>query len=158
MNFLGIFLRGCDAWEMDVEEQHALSLATVLVVHGVDIVDIDDLRKMLQPELKVQLCRIFTEGELKECESNERAAERLAGRLATKEAVLKALGLGFGDGIAFLDVETANEESGAPKVSVHRLVAQRARDLGVDEWLVSTSHASSFAIGSVIGTKRLTVK
>jgi holo-[acyl-carrier protein] synthase len=145
------------ALEVHVNQRHASLLPNALVVHGVDIVEIDDFRRMLQPELKMQLSMIFTEGELKECESNERVAERLAGRFATKEAVLKALRLGFGDGVAFLDVETVNEEGGAPKLSVHRLVAQRARDLGVDEWLVSTSHTSSFAVASIIGTKRLTL-
>lgn len=124
-----------------------------VVVHGIDIVEIDDFRRMLQPELKTQLTKTFTEGELKECDANARTAERLAGRFATKEAVLKALGLGFGDGVAFLDIETVNQVSGAPRVLLRRLVAQRARELGVDDWLVSTSHTSSMAMASVLGTR-----
>jgi len=126
-----------------------------IVVHGIDIVEIGDFQRMLQTPLREQLAMTFTERELKECEQNERSAERLAGRFATKEAVLKALGLGFGDGVAFTDVETINEVTGAPRVLVHRLVAVRAKEYSVDEWFVSTSHSSSIAIASVIGARRL---
>lgn len=64
-------------------------------------------------------------------------AQRPAGRFATKEAVLKALGLAFGDGVALLDVETI---TGAHAVVTHRKVSERAFQLGVQSWLVSTSH------------------
>jgi holo-[acyl-carrier protein] synthase len=106
----------------------------------------------MKPHLKMK----FTEQELEESGDNERTAERLAGRFATKEAVLKALGLPFGDGVGFVDVETLNGPTGAPSVVTHRHVAKRAAELGVDAWLVSTSHTSTVAVASVIGVRLAT--
>ena len=123
------------------------------VVHGVDLVDVAEFSRLLQPALRAQLSRIFTETELEECGDNERTSERLAGRFATKEAVLKALGLGFGDGVSFLDVETANDALGAPSVVTKGIVSERATASGINSWLLSTSHTSSIAMASVIGVR-----
>jgi len=126
----------------------------LVVVQGIDIVDVQDYAQMLSSSVKPHLKMIFTAHELEECGDNERTAERLAGRFATKEAVLKALGLPYGDGIAFLDVETVVAANGAPTVVTHRKVGERASLLGVQSWLVSTSHSSKVAIASVIGVRR----
>lgn len=124
-----------------------------VVVHGIDIVDVPEYARMLEGAMKVHLKTTFTTQELDECGDNERTAQRLAGRFATKEAVLKALGLPFGDGVAFLDVETVTSETGAPTVVTRRRVSERASQLGVQSWLVSTSHTSMMAVASVIGVR-----
>lgn len=129
--------------------------ASVVVSHGLDVVDVQQYAKLLVPALRGQLKMTFTAQEIEECGDNERTAERLAGRLATKEAVLKALGLPFGDGVGFVDVETLTSTNGAPSIVTHRLVAQRAVELGIEGWLLSTSHTSALAISSVIGIRRL---
>lgn len=126
---------------------------TTPVAHGVDLVDVADFARLLQPALRAQLSRMFTKGELEECGDNERTPERLAGRFATKEAVLKAIGLGFGDGVSFLDVETTNDALGAPSVVTKGIVLERATANGISSWLLSTSHTSSIAIASVIGVR-----
>lgn len=64
---------------------------------------------------------------------------------------MKALGTGFGDGIGFLDIETVTLASGAPSIVLHREAKRRAELLGINSWLVSTSHEGSMAIASVIG-------
>ena len=64
---------------------------------------------------------------------------------------MKALGLGFGDGIGFPDIETVNLDSGAPTLVLHNRVADIAKQAGVDRWLVSTSHTDKVAFASVIG-------
>src|SRR5574343_80123 len=92
----------------------------LVVTHGIDVVDVQDSARMLNPVMKPHLGTTFTAQELEECADNERTAQRLAGRFAVKEAVLKALGLPFGDGVAFLDVETITGEAGAPAVVTHR--------------------------------------
>ncbi|MCM5679352.1 holo-ACP synthase [Schlegelella sp. S2-27] len=125
----------------------------LVVVHGIDIVDVPEYARMLNATMKAHLKTIFTPQELEECGDNERTAQRLAGRFATKEAVLKALGLPFGDGVAFLDVETVTADTGAPAVVTHRKVSERASQLGVQNWLVSTSHTSMSAVASVIGVR-----
>lgn len=124
-----------------------------VVTHGVDLVDIEDMRRLVETPLRSQLHRTFTQGELDTCGEGRLRLERLAGRLATKEAVMKALGLGFGDGVGFLDVETVNLDSGAPTIFLHNRVAEIAKQAGVERWLVSTSHTDKVAFASVIGLK-----
>ena len=48
--------------------------------------------------------RCFVQAELDEVGNGVNRIERLAGRFAAKEAVLKAIGTGFGAGVAFTDV------------------------------------------------------
>jgi holo-[acyl-carrier protein] synthase len=122
-----------------------------VVAHGVDLVDIEDMRRLVETSLSSQLHRTFTQGELHASGEGRLRLERLAGRLATKEAVMKALGLGFGDGVGFLDIETVNLDSGAPTIVLHNRVAEIATQVGVDRWLVSTSHTDKVAFASVIG-------
>ena len=64
---------------------------------------------------------------------------------------MKALGLGFGDGVGFPDIETVNLDSGAPTILLHRRVSGSGDKVGVDRWLVSTSHTDKVAFASVIG-------
>jgi holo-[acyl-carrier protein] synthase len=125
----------------------------LIVVHGIDVVDVQEYARILHPAMKPHLKTMFTAQELEECGDNERTAQRLAGRFAVKEAVLKALGLPFGDGVAFLDIETVTVETGAPTVVTHRKVNELAAELGVQNWLVSTSHTSTIAVASVIGVR-----
>lgn len=135
---------------MDSSSSTALFAGNV-VAHGVDLVDIEDMRRLVETPLSTQLHRTFTQGELMACGDGQLRVERLAGRLATKEAVMKALGLGFGDGIGFPDIETVNLDSGAPTIVLHNRIAEVAKTVGVDRWLVSTSHTDKIAFASAIG-------
>jgi holo-[acyl-carrier protein] synthase len=126
-------------------------IAGSVAAHGVDVVDIEDMRRLVETPLSSQLHRTFTQGELTACGEGQLRLERLAGRLATKEAVMKALGVGFGDGVGFPDVETVNLDSGAPTIVLHNRIAEVAKEAGVDRWLVSTSHTDKVAFASVIG-------
>lgn len=128
----------------------ALSACNV-VAHGVDLVDIEDMRRLVETSLSSQLSRTFTQGELDACGEGQLQLERLAGRFATKEAIMKALGVGFGDGVGFPDIETVNLDSGAPTVVLHNKLAKIAEEAGVQRWLVSTSHTGNVAFASVIG-------
>jgi holo-[acyl-carrier protein] synthase len=67
-----------------------------------------------------------------------------------KEAVMKALGVGWGNGIAFTDVEVITIESGAPTVKLKRKLATLEQERGIAGWFVSVSHTSAIAVASVI--------
>ena len=83
---------------------------------------------------------------------SERAA-RLSSRFAIKEAVMKALGTGFSDGVGFLDIEVVTLASGAPTLALKGAAKARADALGIERWLVSSSHEAGMAIGSVIALR-----
>ena len=118
---------------------------------GVDAVDIPDCLRLMSLAGSKHLDRYFTVRELAEIGHGARQVERVAGRLALKEAVMKALGVGWGDGVAFTDVETVSKDSGAPAVVLHRRLSALAKERSIGRWLVSMSHTSSVAIASVVG-------
>jgi holo-[acyl-carrier protein] synthase len=78
----------------------------------------------------------------------------LAGRFAAKEAVLKALGTGFGNGVAFSDVIIRRAPGAPPQVRLSGGAAKAAKERGVVEWHLSISHAGSVAMASAIAISR----
>jgi holo-[acyl-carrier protein] synthase len=121
------------------------------LAHGVDIVEIDRFEALLGRHPERARRRLFTEGELAYAAGRRREAEHLAARFAAKEAVLKALGTGWTEGIAWTDVEVTRDGAGRPGVRLHGRAAELARERGVAEWLLSLSHTERCAMASVIG-------
>ncbi|WP_438307797.1 holo-ACP synthase [Burkholderia pseudomallei] len=135
------------------DEMQLLNFRNV-VAHGVDVVDIAEFFFLINKQASDFLDRYFTAAELAIAGEGGDRSERLASRFAIKEAVLKALGTGWGDGIAFTDVEVASQRSGAPTVVLHRRLVAIACERGIAHWLVSASHTSTIAIASVIALAR----
>ncbi len=94
--------------------------------------------------------RVFTLAELKYARRHADANERLAGRFAAKEAVLKALGTGWVKGISWRDVETVNDRAGRPVLRLKGKAAKLARSLGIARWTLSIAHAGGFAVATAI--------
>ncbi|MGC4405768.1 holo-ACP synthase [Methyloversatilis sp. MC4-4] len=135
------------------DEPQILNFRNV-VAHGVDIVDISDFsRLVIDKKASEFLGRYFTVAELAAADKGGDKTERLASRFAIKEAVLKALGTGWGDGVAFTDVEVVTLRSGAPSIVLHRRLKTISSGLGIAHWLASASHTGTIAIGSVIALK-----
>lgn len=121
-----------------------------VVAHGLDVVDMADFTRLMNEQAGDFLDRYFTRGELATADEGGNRIERLASRFAIKEAVLKALGTGWGDGIAFTDVEVVSQRTGAPTVVLHRRLVAIADEQGIVRWLVSASHTTMVAMASVI--------
>lgn len=118
---------------------------------GIDIVDIARMERILErtPRFKV---RVFTEGERAYCERTSHPATHYATRFAAKEAVLKALGTGFSNGIGPQDVEVVRTSKGRPVAKLHRRAAQEAKAQGVVDLPISLSftHADAVACAMAI--------
>ncbi len=122
----------------------------IVVGHGLDIVDIGDFSKLFNEPAINFLDRHFTCDELTAAGDGVTRIQRLAGRFAVKEAVMKALGVGWGNGIAFTDVEVITLVSGAPTVLLNRKLAALEQERGIVGWFVSVSHTSAVAVASVV--------
>ena len=118
--------------------------------HGLDVVDIADFSRLMNVSARGFLDRYFTESELAAVGDGANQVEKLAGRFAIKEAVLKALGVGWGDGIAFTDVEVVTLGSGAPTIQLHRQLGALEKEREIIGWFVSASHTSLVAVASVV--------
>lgn len=122
----------------------------MILAHGIDLVDIPSTARLLADPGDHFLARCFTSQEQQAVGPGADRAERLSGRLATKEAVMKALGTGFSEGVGFLSIEVVTLSSGAPSIVLHGEAQRKAAALGIASWLVSTSHEGNMAIASVI--------
>lgn len=129
------------------------------LAHGIDLVDIARIERMLIDHDERFRQRVFTEAEQKYCDAaTHRRAERYAARFAAKEAVLKAFGTGWRDGIAWTDIEVVRQPSGEPTLKLTGKCAEVANSLGITDWLISISHAGEtsggYAMASVIGCRK----
>ena len=122
----------------------------MVVGHGLDVVDVVDFSRLLCEPARSFLDRHFTVDELAAAGNGVVQVQRLAGRFAVKEAVLKALGVGWGNGVAFTDVEVITLETGAPTIMLKRKLAAIEQERGIIGWLVSVSHSGAVAVASVI--------
>ena len=118
---------------------------------GVDVVEIDRIRRVAERRGRRFLERVFTPEERARAAELVDPAPFLAGRFAAKEAVLKVLGTGLAGGITWRDVAVIREPSGRPVDRLSGCGADRARDLGIVEVLVSISHAGGIAVAQDVG-------
>lgn len=121
-----------------------------IIGHGIDIVDVAEMRRWIDDPHDPLIPRCFSSAEVEEVGNGPDRVERLAGRFAAKEAVLKALGTGFGAGVAFSDVVIHRSAGAAPTVSLSGGAAEAARECGISAWLLSISHAGGLAMASVL--------
>lgn len=126
-------------------------MALVNVIgHGIDLVDIAELRRWIDDPRDPLIPRCFVQAELDEIGDGVDRIERLAGRFAAKEAVLKALGTGFGAGVAFTDVMISRAAGAAPEVRLVGGAAKVAAAFGVTTWRLSITHAGGMAMASAL--------
>ena len=123
---------------------------TGLVGVGIDAVDLDRFRAVLarRPGLAR---RVFTDGELAYAALAPDPVPRLATRFATKEAVMKALGVGLWS-FRLTDVEVARSGMDAPTVAMHGAAASLATAAGVTGWHLSLTHTDTVALAVVVAT------
>jgi holo-[acyl-carrier protein] synthase len=121
-----------------------------IIGHGVDLVDVVELQRWIDDPRDPLIPRCFVQAELDQIGDGADRIERLAGRFAAKEAVLKALGTGFGGGVAFTDVIIDRAPGAAPEVRLAGGAAKAAGLLRVTTWRLSISHAGGMAMASAL--------
>ena len=83
-------------------------------------------------------------------EANKNKIEKLAGRFAAKEAILKLMGTGWRGKIAWTDIEVINNSAGQPEATLCGEVKKIADKLGIKHISVSITHTANFAIASAV--------
>lgn len=122
----------------------------MIVGIGVDLVETARVREGIDKHGDRFVRRLYTQGEIDYCEKFKNRAERYAARFAAKEAVFKALGTGWREGVRWLDVEVTNLPSGKPELRLQGRAAELAQSLGVTRTAVSISHADHYAVVQVV--------
>ena len=122
----------------------------MIVGTGIDIAEVPRIAAAIERFGDRFLRRIFTEKEIRYCDSKANRMERYAARFAAKEAALKAIGTGWKHGVAWTDVEVRREPGGRPTIAFTGKAAEFAARLGVTRASLSLSHTKDQAIASVI--------
>jgi len=125
-----------------------------IVAHGIDLVDCPRIEAMIERHGERFVQRIFTAAEQAYAESNKNKIEKLAGRFAAKEAILKLMGTGWRGKIAWTDIEIINNSSGQPEATLDGEVKKIADKLGIKHISVSITHTANFAIASAVALTR----
>lgn len=124
----------------------------MIVGHGIDIVEVARIEKLLEEHGQRFLDRCFTPAEQAYCDkSKKRRSEHLAGRFAAKEAILKVLGTGWRGNIAWTDMEILPDPHGKPILTLTGESGQIAHALKITRWHISISHTDRHATASAIG-------
>jgi holo-[acyl-carrier protein] synthase len=121
----------------------------MIVALGVDIVEIARIEEAFARRGARFRDRIFTQTEIDYCESRGSKFASYAARFAAKEAVMKALGTGWGDGVRWRDIEIVRG-SGAPTVVLAGRALERFRELGAERAHLTLSHSREVAIAQVV--------
>lgn len=122
----------------------------MIVGMGIDIIEVPRVEAAIARFGTRFVQRVFTDAEIRYCESKQNKFERFAGRFAAKEAALKAIGTGWKRGVAWRDVEVSREPSGKPTIAFSGKAAEFAKRLGVRRASISISHTAEQAIAQVI--------
>ena len=121
-----------------------------LIGIGLDLCEVERMRDLMaRHEGRFEL-RTFTEGERAYCTKNIDPAMHYAARFAAKEAVAKALGTGFADGVGWSDIEVIRAINGQPSIQLHGSTAQRAKELGAKQIHLTLTHTKDTAAASVV--------
>jgi holo-[acyl-carrier protein] synthase len=122
----------------------------MIVGTGIDIAEVPRIRESIERFGVRFLQRVFTEGEMRYCDSKANRAERYAARFAAKEAAMKALGTGWNHGVRWRDCEVVRMPGGRPTIQFHGKAGEFAAKLGVRNAALSISHTAEQAIAQVI--------
>ena len=133
-----------------IAEISCCKIQSMIVGIGIDIAEVDRIAQSIERFGARFLERIFTEGEIRYCDSKANRMERYAARFAAKEAAMKALGTGWNHGVRWRDCEVARMPGGRPTMRFHGKAGEFAAKLGAKNIALSISHTADQAIAQVI--------
>ncbi len=112
---------------------------------GVNIVEIERMKRILARTPSFSR-KVFSCEECCYCDGKSNPEVHYATRFAAKEAVVKALGTGFSEGIGVRDIEVRRTSKGRPYAVLTGRAREVARELGVRELPISLSYTHTEAV------------
>ncbi len=122
---------------------------------GTDITECLRIGQMIERHGELFVQRVYTPREIDYCRSRRMAMQHFTGRWAAKEAILKALGTGWRQGISWRDIEVLNGGSGRPTATLAGGTQDLAERMGIAGVLVSISHCRTYATAYAMAVDEL---
>jgi len=115
---------------------------------GTDITEVERLQRLMEEHPQFAPT-VFTQDEIAYCRRKRNRYQHFAARFAAKESVMKAIGRGWLQGIAWTDIEVVALPSGKPAIRPHASLVQAMREQGIAAFEVSLSHCHHYAVAVV---------
>jgi holo-[acyl-carrier protein] synthase len=125
----------------------------MIVSVGVDLIEVARIQRALEDSRigKRFRDRVYTPGEIAYCDKKGRGKyQSYAGRFAAKEAVMKALGTGWGAKVSWSNIEVVRARGGKPEIALHNHTSGFAQKLGIRRLMVSITHTAEHALAYVV--------
>lgn len=114
---------------------------------GIDLVEVQRIEEAITRYGDRFTTRVFTPWEIQYCRSKINPMLSFAGRFAVKEAVFKAVGTGFAEGVKWKSVEVVNNPRGQPQVRLGKAIRDH---IGDSEVKISLSHTIDHAVAVAV--------
>lgn len=121
----------------------------MIIGTGIDLIKNQRIKKLINKYDNHFLNKIYTEEEIKYCQSKKKAFVSFAARFAAKEALLKALGTGLRNN-SWHDIEVINNKLGKPKIKLSGKTKKQAGALKVKSIFLSISHEKEYSVAQII--------
>ncbi len=117
---------------------------------GTDIVSVKRIEEALEKWGNRFKERIFTENEIRYCESRRYPATHFAVRFSAKEAFYKALGNYQKSGIRWREIEVIQGPNGRPTIQLHGLMKSSLEGVRNPRILLTMTHDNGIASSLVV--------
>ena len=120
--------------------------------NGIDIIDINRIRRVINKYGNKFKKRCFSISEIERSEKRLNSVESYAKRYAAKEACAKALGTGLARGVFWKDIEITNNKYGKPFIKLHSKAKKIFKNINKNtntQIEVSLSDEKKYAIANV---------
>ena len=114
------------------------------ILQGIDLLEVERIKKIYLNYENKFLKKILTDSEIKQIKKNQKIYYKIAGKFSAKEAVVKAMGTGFSDGIRIKDIEIINLKNGKPTINLHGKAKKKIGN--VESSSISISNDGGFVV------------
>ena len=120
-----------------------------VIGHGISLIDVRQINEINRQEGQCLEKHCLTTIERELARLRLKRVQFLAGRIAAKKAVVRALGQ-ESKSISWLEIEIQRLPTGEPMVVLYGTTLKVATELGIDKWLIGITHTSAYATASAI--------
>jgi holo-[acyl-carrier protein] synthase len=121
----------------------------MIVGIGTDIISVARIERVIERNSEF-VHKVFSASEIAYCDARAAKAQSYAARFAAKEAVMKALGTGWAEGVNWLDIQVVMNEAGKPSLNLSGKALALSESMQVDRLHLSLSHEKEQAVAFVI--------
>jgi holo-[acyl-carrier protein] synthase len=122
----------------------------VILGIGVDMVDIRRMRTGIERFGERFAVKLLSDQELDEFRAAVDPAAFLAKRFAAKEALVKAMGMGFREGIQHRQISVAHTPAGQPRFNCQGKISVVLSEQGVSVCHLSITDEKNYAVAYVV--------